>query len=119
MKRIVLSVMVMLSMTFAFAENENTNAVNNVQAYDMTVNMNKLGQTLGLSWDQLEFVSDVHTAFCADMMNAAMAAESERQNMVDKAVRKDLANMRVILTHSQYQKYLQLLNVTFHNRGLK
>ena len=48
-----------------------------------------------------------------------MAAESERQNMVDKAVRKDLANMRVILTHAQYQKYLQLLNVTFHNRGLK
>ena len=70
----------MLSMTFAFAENENTNAVNNVQAYDMKVNMNKLGQTLGLSWDQLEFVSDVHTAFCADMMNAAMAAESERQS---------------------------------------
>ena len=33
--------------------------------------------------------------------------------------KKDLANMRVILTHSQYQKYLQLLNVTFHNRGLK
>ncbi len=109
----------MLSMTFAFAENENTNAVNNVQAYDMKVNMNKLGLALGLSWDQLEFVSDVQTAFRADMLNAAMADESERQNMVDKAVRKNLAHMRAILTTAQYHKYLQLLNVTFNNRGLK
>jgi len=109
----------MMSMTFAFAENENTNAVNNAQAYDMSVNMNKLGQALGLSWDQMEFVSDAYVAFNADMKNAAMASDSERKNMLDLAVRKNLANMRVILTQSQYHKYLQLLNVTFKNRGLK
>lgn len=119
MKRLVLSVIVMLSMTLAFAENENTNAENNVQAYDMTVNMNKLGQALGLSWDQLEFVEDVHRAFCADMKNVAMAEESERKELMDKAVRKDLAYMRAILSKAQYHKYLLLLNTTFTNRGLK
>ena len=119
MKRIIMSVIVMLSMTFAFAENENTDAMNRVQAYDMHVNMNKLGETLGLSSDQLQFVSDVHDAFCADMLNVALSDESERSSMMDKVVSDYLDNMRVVLTKSQYRKYLLILNNTFKNRGLK
>ena len=119
MKRIIMSVIVMLSMTTAFAENENTDVVNNMQVYDMHVNMDKLGETLELSWDQFELVTDVHNVFCADMLNVAMAEESERAGMMDKAVRRDLAYMRTILTRSQYRKYLLILNTTFKNRGLK
>ena len=52
------------------------------------------------------------------VMNAAAANADERENMVKKAVEKDLKYMRYILTESQYRKYLTLLNATFNNRGL-
>ena len=41
MKKMILTMVAMLSMTMAFAENENAASVNNVEAYDMSVNMNK------------------------------------------------------------------------------
>ena len=72
----------------------------------------------GLQIDQAEAVQDIHTSFCADMMNAAGANADERDAMVKKAVEKDLKYMRSVLTEMQYRKYLRLLNATFVNRGL-
>ena len=40
MKKMILTMVAMLSMTMAFAEGENMNSVNNVAAYDMSCNMN-------------------------------------------------------------------------------
>ena len=113
MKKIVLTVVAVLSMTMAFAEDENTNAVNNVQAYNMEVNYGKLADCLGLTMDQEEAVEDVHKTFCAEMMNAAVASKDER-----KAITKDLRYMHYILSDKQYRKYLMLLNTTINNRGL-
>ena len=45
--------------------------------------------------------------------------DEERQLMVEKAIKKDLAWMDYILNKDQYRKYVMLLNVTLHNRGLK
>ena len=118
MKRLFLTVVAVLSMTMAFAENEKLNNAENANAYNMAVNYERLADCLGLSSDQAEAVQDVHTSFCADMMNAAAANADERENMVKKAVEKDLKYMRYILTESQYRKYLVLLNATFNNRGL-
>jgi hypothetical protein len=39
--------------------------------------------------------------------------------MMEKAIKKDLAWMDYILNKDQYRKYVMLLNVTLHNRGLK
>jgi hypothetical protein len=39
--------------------------------------------------------------------------------MLDKAVTKNLYNMRQVLDAKQYRTYLMLLNATFTNRGLK
>ena len=119
MKKIVLMVVAIFTMTTSFAENENNNAVNNVQAYDMTVNMRKLAVTLGLTTDQVEAVQDIHTAFCNDMMLAANAPSDERKELVDQAVKKDARYMHYILNDKQYKKYLMLLNATLVNRGLK
>ena len=113
MKKIVLTLVAMLSMTMAFAEGENTNVVNDIQAYDMTVNYRKLGQALGLTLDQMESVEDVHKTFCAEMLNAAVAPKDDR-----KAMEKDLKYMHYILDRDQYRKYLLLLNATINNRGL-
>ncbi|MDO4160417.1 MAG: hypothetical protein Q4D41_08175 [Prevotellaceae bacterium] len=118
MKRLFLTVVAVLSMTMTFAEDEKLNTVNSVNAYNMDVNYGKLADCLGLSMDQLESVQDIHTSFCAEMMNAASANADERKAMVEKAVEKDLKHMRYVLTTDQYRKYLMLINATFNNRGL-
>ncbi len=112
-------VVAMLSMTMTFAENENAANLNNAEAYNMTVNMKKLGQALNLSKDQVESFAEIHKTFSAEMMFAAQASGEERQKMVDKAIGKDLAYMNYILSHDQYRRYVMLLNITLINRGLK
>jgi hypothetical protein len=108
-----------LSMTMTFAENENAASVNNIKAYDMTVNMKKLAQTLNLTTDQVESVAEIYKTFAAEMMFAAQYKGDERTKMVEKAVNKDLAYMDYILNDEQYRKYVMLLNVTLYNRGLR
>lgn len=119
MKRLFLIVMALLSMTMTFAENEKLNSVDNANAYNMSVNYVKLAETLDLSADQTEFVQDIHTSFCADMINASTANPDERKEMVKQAIAKDLKFMRNVLSENQYRKYLMLLNLTFSNRGLE
>ena len=118
MKKMILTLVALMSMTMAFAEGENTKATNTVAAYDMSVNYSKLAEALGLSMDQLESVEDVHKTFCIEMMNAANAPKDERKGMVDKAIEKNLKYMHYILNNSEYSKYLLLLNTTMNNRGL-
>ncbi len=40
MKKMILTMVAMLMMTTAFAEDENTTEVSNLEAYDMNINMN-------------------------------------------------------------------------------
>jgi len=119
MKKIVLLVVAMFSMTMSYAENENNNAVESVQTYDMSVNMRKLAVALGLTLDQMEVVTDIHENFCKEMMLAAYADADDRAEMVDKAVNKDVRYMHYVLNEKQYRKYQTLLNITLVNRGLK
>jgi hypothetical protein len=110
--------MAVLSMTMTFAEDENLNEVENVNAYKMEVNYSKLGDALRLSNDQMEAVQDIHEAFCADMMSVAAANKESRKAMMKNAIIKDLQFMRLVLNEKQYRKYLLLLNITLNNRGL-
>ena len=116
MKRIVLTLVALMSMTTIFAENEG---MNTTEAYNMTVNMKNLARTLNLSKDQVESVAEVHKTFSSEMMFAAQYGKEERTKMVEKAINKDLAYMNYILNKDQYRKYVMLLNMTLINRGLK
>ncbi len=119
MKRLFMVVVAMLSMTMTFAENENAANLNSTEAYNMTVNMKKLGQALNLSKDQEESFAEIHKTFSAEMLFAAQASGEEREKMVDNAIKKNLAWMDYILNRDQYRRYVQILNVTLVNRGLK
>ena len=119
MKKIVLTLVAMLTMTMANAENEDNNTVEAANAYDMRVNMRKLAVTLGLTLDQMEAVQDIHHQFCNEMMLAAQAEGDERTSMVEQAVKKDVRYMHYILDDKQYRQYLLLLNTTLYNRGLR
>ena len=116
MKKIVLTLVALMSMTTIYAENEG---MNTTEAYNMTVNMKNLARTLNLSKDQVEGVAEVHKTFSSEMVFAAQYGKEERTKMVDKAINKDLAYMNYILNKDQYRKYVMLLNVTLANRGLK
>ena len=108
----------MLSMTLAYAEGENANSVNNVAAYDMSVNMDKLSQALSLTDDQKEAVADINHTFAAEMMFAAQYSNDQRREMVKKALEKNVAWMNYVLNEQQQRTYLMLLNTTINNRGL-
>lgn len=120
MKRLFMVVVAMLSMTMTFAENETAANLNATEAYDMqSVNMKKLGMALNLSKDQVESFAEIHKTFSAEMLFAAQTTGDERQKMVKKAIKKDLAYMNYILSSEQYHKYVMLLNMTLTNRGIK
>jgi|SRR5574344_377766 hypothetical protein len=119
MKRLFLTLVAMLSMTMTFAENEKAESMNNVEKYDMSVNMRKLGVTLGLTMDQFEAVENIHNVFDAEMKLAAHASDTDRQEMVEKAIDRDIKWMGYVLNEKQYHTYLMLLNLTLQNRGIK
>ncbi len=119
MKKLILTVVALMSMTMTFAENESAANLNTTESYNMTVNMNKLSKALNLSADQVEAVSEIHKSFSAEMMFAAQYDKEEREVRVNNAIKRDLGYMNYILNGDQYRKYLMLLNVTLHNRGIK
>ena len=118
MKRLILTVVAALTLTATFAKDEKANNVNNANAYDMTVNMSKLGDALKLSVDQMESVADVHHTFCGEMLIASQANEEDRKALMDKAISKDLKYMHYLLNDKQYRTYVMLLKTTLNNRGL-
>ena len=115
MKKIILTLVAVLSMTNALAENESMN-MNNV--YAMNVNYGSLSRALNLSDDQLEAVKDIHSAFNAAMINAASADADDAKAIIASALDFDLREMRAVLENDQFRKYITILNATFNNRGL-
>ena len=115
----ILTMVAMFSMTMAFAEGENVNSVNNLAAYDMSCNMNKLAEALSLTADQREAVDNIYQTFTAEMMFAAQYYSNDQRNeMVKKAINKNIAWMNYVLNEKQRRTYLMLLNTTINNRGL-
>lgn len=119
MKKMMMTLVALMTILMAFAANENAKNTNVTAAYDMRVNYRSLANALNLSADQLESVKDIHSTFCVEMMNAANAPKEQQAQFVDKAVAKDLKYMRYVLGNDQYRKYVMLLNATMNNRGLR
>lgn len=118
MKKIVLAVVALMSVTSVFAADEKENTATNINAYKMNINTYSLSRTLRLTSDQYDMVEDINRTFEAEMMNAAVADPSEREAKKAAAIKKDLSYMRYVLNDKQYRNYVQLLNVTMNNRGL-
>jgi Cu/Ag efflux pump CusA len=118
MKKMILTLVAMLSMTTAFAEGEKAASVNNVEAYELNVNMNKLSSALNLADDQKEAVAEIHHTFASELMFAAQYGNNDRKALVDRAIENDVKWMRYVLNDKQMRTYLTLLNTTLNNRGL-
>lgn len=120
MKKMILLAVALFSMTATFAADENTTAATAVEAYNLTnVNMESLSKALSLNIHQEDAIKDIHKNFSADLMDAAATSNnSDRKEIIDKAIKNDLKYVRSVLTDSQYRKYLVLLNTTLNNRGI-
>ncbi len=118
MKKMILTMIAMMFITTAFAEEESATAVNNLEAYELKINTKQLSRTLELNADQLDAVSHISQALSAELMNAAAYGKNERREMVDSAISNNLKLMHYILNDDQMRKYLILLNITITNRGL-
>lgn len=119
MKRLFLVVVAMLSMTMTFAENGNKSKANDLTPYVLEVNVYRLGKVLSLDNKQYDAVAEINEEFCHDLKLAGVSSAKYRQELLDKAVTKNLQNMHSVLDAKQYKTYLMLLNATFNNRGLK
>jgi len=118
MKKMILTMFAMMFMTTVFAENENTNVVNNLDAYTLNVNMNRLAVALELCDDQRDAVEHIQHNFAAELLFAATSGKNDRKAMIDRAVNNNVKWMRYVLNDKQMHTYLLLLNTTLNNRGL-
>ena len=118
MKKMILTLVAMLSMTTAFAEGEKATSANSVEAYELNINMNKLFAALDLANDQKEAVADIHHTFASELKFAAQYANNDRKALVARAIDNDVKWMRYVLNDKQFHTYLTLLNTTINNRGL-
>ena len=118
MKKMILTMIAMLSMTTAFAEGENAANVDSMEAYDLNINMNKLSMALNLADDQKEAVAEIHHTFASELMFAAQYSNADRERLVARAIDNDVKWMRYVLNDEQMHTYLKLLNATIINRGL-
>ena len=100
MKKIVLTLVALMSMTMTFAESASKNIAtvnnSNKSIYNMTVNMKKLAKALELTDEQVEGVAEIHKTFSSEMMNAAEYGNEERAKLVEKAINKDLAYVTLV-----------------------
>jgi hypothetical protein len=126
MKKMILTVVAMMSFTLGFADNgaeKNTEteafwSMRNVKNYDMTCDMRRLAVKLDLTENQMDAVEVIQEIFNSDMQNAATARGFERRAMVREAVKKDAHQMKRVLNDKQFETYMMLLGTTLRNRGL-
>lgn len=120
MKKVFLMLVMMFTMSvYSFAEDNNATEVNNIERYDLKVNLRKLGSFLKLDKDQIDGVASVEYEFQNDLMFAAVECTNANRKVVTKnAISKHIEHMNYILNKEQMRKYLMVLNVTIKNREI-
>ena len=121
MKKCILTVAMLLATCFsAMADNNESNNIETIKAYDINVNINSLARYLELSDDQIDVVDSIQKGFTDGLRCAATMEDAEsRKKMVSNSIEYDLQNMGYILTKEQFRKYIKVLNMTMINRGIK
>lgn len=117
MKKIVLTIVAMLSMTMAFGE--TVKSKNYDAAYILKVNNRSLSRSLALTLDQQYAVNEIISNLEYDMKRVAKADENNRQKKLRKAINRNLGQLSCVLTREQYRKYITVFNATLQNRGIQ
>lgn len=115
MKRIALLFAATLLVVSTGFAGERTSA----ETWTWSVNAGRLTHCLELSSSQYDDVAMACEYFSNTLLKAARSKdESSRSTLVRKAVMGNLKLMKSALDKEQYRKYVTLLNLTLHNKGL-
>lgn len=130
MKKLVLTMVALMTMSFSYAETNSFKAENNVEnflmgfmknqdtRFDMSVDMRRLADKLDLTEDQLEVVEVIQDNFTEEMQSLASVRGPRQRHLVHQAVRKDIHQMQRILNDKQFSTYMMLLGATLQNKHL-
>lgn len=130
MKKLVLTMVALMTMSFSYAETNSFKAENNVEnflmgfmknqdiRFDMSVDMRRLADKLDLTEDQMEVVEVIQDNFTEEMQSLASVRGPRQRHLVHQAVRKDIHQMQRILNDKQFSTYMMLLGATLQNKHL-
>ena len=115
MKKMIVTLVAMMAVTFSFAE---TNSNNVDRRFDMSCNMDRLAEVLALDEDQAEAVETIHDNFNNELKSLASVRGPIQRHMVHQAVRKDAQKMKNVLNKEQFGLYMRIMLNTLRNRQL-
>ena len=122
MKKIAISVVTMMMVTFGYAETNQGRRMMMMDrqpvSYDMSFDVNRLADKLDLDADQMEMVQVIQDCFNSEVQEAATTRGLQRRHLIHQAVRKDVQQMQRVLNDEQFGTYMMLLGVTLQNKGL-
>ena len=119
MKKLILTVVAVMTMTVSYARPRIHRHVESVQNYELTFDMRRLAAKLDLTADQMEAVSVIHNNYNDKVASAATVRGFERAATLHSAVRKDISDMHRVLNEKQFQTYMMLLGTTLKNQHLQ
>ena len=115
MKKIIVTLVAMMAVTFSFAET-NSNKVD--KRYDMSCNMDRLSEVLALDENQEDAVESIHNNFNTELQSLASVRGPLQRHMLHQAVRKDAHQMKQVLNDKQFALYMRIVFNTLRNRQL-
>ena len=120
MKKIVLSVVTMMTFAFGYAETTPGHRMimdRQPANYDMSFNVHRLAAKLDLDENQMESVEVIQNCFNNEVQEAATSRGFERRHLIHQAVRRDVDRMHRVLNDEQFGTYMMLLVTTLRNKG--
>ena len=120
MKKIVLTVVTVMTFAFGYAETFGSRRMMNqpVVNYDMSFDMHRLAAKLDLDENQMETVEVIQNCFVNEVQEAATSRGLQRRHLIHQAGRKDVHQMHQVLNEKQFSTYMMLLGATLKNKGL-
>ena len=115
MKKIIVTLVAMMAVTFSFAET-NSNKVD--KRYDMSCNMDRLSEVLALDENQEDAVESIHNNFNTELQSLASVRGPQQRHLVHRAVRKDAHQMKQVLNDKQFALYMRIVLNTLRNRQI-
>lgn len=113
MKKIVFTLAAVMAFTFSFAKSDKAD-----KRFDMSCDIYRLSEVLGLDEDQMDAVETIHDNFSNEMQSLASLKGTQLRFRIHQTVRKDAEQMRQVLNDKQLNSYMRILLTTLRNRQL-
>ena len=112
MKKIVLTLVATMAVTFSFAGTKSD------KRFDMSCDIYRLSEVLDLDEKQMDAVEEIHDKFSDEMKSLATVKGPKQRHMIHEAVRKEARQMKSVLNEKQFGAYMRILLTTLRNRRI-